>query len=243
MLLSQVSKNPDNDGRLFVISYFLSNDMISIFENPTRNSGIISGKFLEKTRVPKPGSTANNPQFYSPADFVIGATVQSNFTFWSLSCFIADILENGHIFFYFVQTKDTTFCLSILVLLLYHAVLYLMQNSLSSVLFQFSVTAFCWLTQIFMYCHTWRPTQTIFPLRHSSLCAASWMLMEQMTEHGRKLGTKTSLSEVCKTPVTVNQQCFEEMPCVFFLTNVSDTSGVFPPLRHHRRLKSHSALS
>lgn len=74
----QVSQNPDNDGRCFVISYFPSNDMISIFENPTRNSGITSGKFLEKTRVRKPGSTVDNPQFYSPADFAIGATIRSN---------------------------------------------------------------------------------------------------------------------------------------------------------------------
>lgn len=67
-----------------MISYFLANDMISIFENAIRNSGIMSGKFLEKTRVPKPGSTLNNPQYYTPADFVIGSTVQSNHTFGSL---------------------------------------------------------------------------------------------------------------------------------------------------------------
>ncbi|XP_068197862.1 EF-hand domain-containing protein 1 isoform X2 [Antennarius striatus] len=70
------SQNPDDDGRQFVLSYFLSNDMISIFEKPARNSGIIGGKFLEKTRVPKPGSTVQNPQFYSPADFAIGSTVE-----------------------------------------------------------------------------------------------------------------------------------------------------------------------
>ncbi|XP_075869591.1 EF-hand domain-containing protein 1 [Nelusetta ayraudi] len=69
------SENPEDEGRRFVLSYFLSNDMISIFEIPTRNSGIIGGKFLEKTRVPKPGSTVDKPEFYSPADFAIGATV------------------------------------------------------------------------------------------------------------------------------------------------------------------------
>lgn len=52
--------------------------MISIYEKPRRNSGTISGKFLEKTRVPKPGSTVDNPEFYSPADFAIGATVEGN---------------------------------------------------------------------------------------------------------------------------------------------------------------------
>ncbi|KAK5611875.1 hypothetical protein CRENBAI_007923 [Crenichthys baileyi] len=64
-----------DEGRRFILSYHLSNNMISIFEKPTRNSGIIGGKFLEKTRVPKPGSTVDNPEFYSPADFAIGATV------------------------------------------------------------------------------------------------------------------------------------------------------------------------
>ncbi|XP_072218234.1 EF-hand domain-containing protein 1 [Leuresthes tenuis] len=70
------SPNPEDECRRFLLSYFLSNDMISIFEKPTRNSGIISGKFLEKTRIPKPGSTVDNPEFYSPADFAIGATVE-----------------------------------------------------------------------------------------------------------------------------------------------------------------------
>lgn len=50
--------------------------MISIFETATRNSGIISGKFLEKTRIPKPGSTVDNPQYYSPADFAIGSVIE-----------------------------------------------------------------------------------------------------------------------------------------------------------------------
>ncbi|KAG9347213.1 hypothetical protein JZ751_004780 [Albula glossodonta] len=70
------SVNPDDSGRRFIVSYFLSNDMMSIFETNMRNSGIIGGKFLEKTRVHKPGSTPENPQYYSPADFAIGSTVE-----------------------------------------------------------------------------------------------------------------------------------------------------------------------
>ncbi|XP_059215384.1 EF-hand domain-containing protein 1 [Centropristis striata] len=70
------SQHPEDEGRRFILSYFLSNDMISIFERPARNSGFIGGKFLEKTRIPKPGSTVDSPQFYSPADFAIGATVE-----------------------------------------------------------------------------------------------------------------------------------------------------------------------
>ncbi|XP_019909313.2 EF-hand domain-containing protein 1 isoform X2 [Esox lucius] len=70
------SQNPHDEGRRFVLSYFLSNDMISIFEKSTRNSGIIGGRFLEKTRIPKPGSTTEKPEFYGPGDFAIGATVE-----------------------------------------------------------------------------------------------------------------------------------------------------------------------
>ena len=50
--------------------------MLTIFEPPTKNSGIISGKFLERSRVCKPGSTPERPQFYGPQDFYIGSTVE-----------------------------------------------------------------------------------------------------------------------------------------------------------------------
>ncbi|XP_034435685.1 EF-hand domain-containing protein 1-like [Hippoglossus hippoglossus] len=70
------SKYPVDESRCFILTYYLSNDMISIYEKPARNSGMISGKFLEKTRIPKPGSNLENLEFYSPADFAIGATVE-----------------------------------------------------------------------------------------------------------------------------------------------------------------------
>lgn len=76
----QDSQKPVDMGRRFILSYFLSNDDISIFEKPTNNSGIIGGRFLEKTRIPKPGSTADNPKYYSPADLAIGAKVDGNIT-------------------------------------------------------------------------------------------------------------------------------------------------------------------
>ncbi|XP_059212520.1 EF-hand domain-containing protein 1-like [Centropristis striata] len=70
------SQYPEDEGRRFLLSYFLSDDTIRIFEKRANNSGFIGGKFLEKTRIPKPSSTADSPQFYSPADFAIGATVE-----------------------------------------------------------------------------------------------------------------------------------------------------------------------
>lgn len=76
--MPQDSQNPHDEGRRFIIFYYLSDDMIRIYEVPTRNSGIIEGLFLEKTRIPKPGSRVDNPEYYGPADFAIGATVEGN---------------------------------------------------------------------------------------------------------------------------------------------------------------------
>ncbi|XP_008498041.2 EF-hand domain-containing protein 1 [Calypte anna] len=68
--------NPEDRKRRFILSYFLSTDMISIYEPQVRNSGIIGGKYLRKTRVAKPGSTADNVTYYGPSDFAIGATIE-----------------------------------------------------------------------------------------------------------------------------------------------------------------------
>lgn len=72
----QESPNPDDKKRRFALSYFLATDMMSIYEPPVRNSGIIGGKFLGKTRVPKPGFCTDDPVYYEPADLTIGAMVE-----------------------------------------------------------------------------------------------------------------------------------------------------------------------
>ena len=43
--------------RRFILQYFLADDTISIFEPPSRNSGVIGGKFLERTKVTVLNST------------------------------------------------------------------------------------------------------------------------------------------------------------------------------------------
>lgn len=68
------SRQEDRDRR-FIISYRLADDMISIFEPQQRNSGIIGGKFLERTRIAKPGCDPERPTFYGIGDFAIGATI------------------------------------------------------------------------------------------------------------------------------------------------------------------------
>lgn len=70
------SFRPEDKNRRFIISYRLADDMLTIYEPPVRNAGIIGGKFLERTRATKSGSSVDNPDFYTPADFQIGALIQ-----------------------------------------------------------------------------------------------------------------------------------------------------------------------
>lgn len=72
---SQESVRPEDKDRKFIIIYRLADDMITIYEPPVRNAGILCGKFLQRTRVQKPGTPTDNPEFYSPGDFYIGAKI------------------------------------------------------------------------------------------------------------------------------------------------------------------------
>ncbi|XP_039073402.1 EF-hand domain-containing protein 1 isoform X2 [Hyaena hyaena] len=73
---SKDSPIPEDKDRRFVFSYFLASEMISIFEPPVRNSGIIGGKYLGRTKVIKPSSSMENPIYYGPTDFFIGAVIE-----------------------------------------------------------------------------------------------------------------------------------------------------------------------
>ncbi|PSN34041.1 EF-hand domain-containing family member C2 [Blattella germanica] len=70
-----ISKIPSDKDRRFIISYFLCDDTISVFETPLRNSGFIGGEFIKRTQIPKPGQeifTSNPPDHYTQEDFFIG---------------------------------------------------------------------------------------------------------------------------------------------------------------------------
>lgn len=88
----------EDNGRRFIISFHLSDDMMAIYEPPIRNSGIIGGKFLEKTRVGKPGSTVDKPLYYTPDDFKIGAIIQifsHRFKVTNADEFVLNYMENN----------------------------------------------------------------------------------------------------------------------------------------------------
>ncbi|XP_068125931.1 EF-hand domain-containing family member C2 [Hyperolius riggenbachi] len=76
-----VSDNPIDMERKFIISYFLSDDTIAVFEPTERNSGILGGKFLERCRIKKPGQEffkSNMSEYFSAADLFVGARVNFN---------------------------------------------------------------------------------------------------------------------------------------------------------------------
>jgi len=72
---------PIDKDRRFIISYFLSDDTILVFEPPVRNSGIIGGKFLERGRIKKPGQmpySTELSEYYMAPDLHVGACVSFN---------------------------------------------------------------------------------------------------------------------------------------------------------------------
>ncbi|XP_020140631.1 EF-hand domain-containing family member C2 [Microcebus murinus] len=67
--------------RLFVISYFLSDDTMQVFEPIEKNSGIAGGKFLKRSRVKKPGQEifkSELSEYIKAEELYVGATVNIN---------------------------------------------------------------------------------------------------------------------------------------------------------------------
>ncbi|EFA04366.1 EF-hand domain-containing protein 1-like Protein [Tribolium castaneum] len=67
--------HPEDSIRRFLLLYSLGDNTCKIFEPPIENSGIIGGKYLRSTLLPKPNTNPLDPEYYSPIDFYIGATI------------------------------------------------------------------------------------------------------------------------------------------------------------------------
>ena len=75
---------PEDIDRKFIISFFLADDSISIFEPAQKNSGIIEGKFLERRKYK---NVNNNNEFITPTDMPVGGSVKINgYNFHIESC-------------------------------------------------------------------------------------------------------------------------------------------------------------
>ncbi|KAJ3072372.1 EF-hand domain-containing protein 1 [Podochytrium sp. JEL0797] len=72
------SKHREDHNRRFVITYRLADDNMTIYEPPQRNAGVLGGKFMERTRVLKPGSSLSSPEgpsYYNVPDLYVGAHI------------------------------------------------------------------------------------------------------------------------------------------------------------------------
>ena len=84
-----ISNLKENSERLFVISYFLSDDTISVHELSRRNAGFKGGEFFAKSKIYFPNQqkfTSERPKAYKSQDLYLGALVNfRNFIFKIIS--------------------------------------------------------------------------------------------------------------------------------------------------------------
>ncbi|KAL2081357.1 hypothetical protein ACEWY4_023210 [Coilia grayii] len=73
--------NPIDLERVFIISFYLSDDTITVFEPTQRNTGVLGGKFLERSRVKKPGQElfkSEMSEYFTAQDLYVGAHLLLN---------------------------------------------------------------------------------------------------------------------------------------------------------------------
>ena len=66
---------PEDIDRRFIVSYYLADNTLSIYEPYKRNSGISEGKFLERGRYK---NSTGLRKFIEPTDFTVGGNVIIN---------------------------------------------------------------------------------------------------------------------------------------------------------------------
>ena len=69
-----VSEFPEDRRRQFVVSFYLCDKTLAVFEIQVPNSGFAGGKFLQRTRIRDP----KTKKFYEPSAFYIGAKIQTS---------------------------------------------------------------------------------------------------------------------------------------------------------------------
>ena len=78
------TKVPEDVDRRFIISFYLADDTISIFEPAQKNSGIIEGPFLERRKYK---NVDKQLAFITPTDMPVGGDIKINgYNFHVLDC-------------------------------------------------------------------------------------------------------------------------------------------------------------
>jgi len=104
-LAKLVNPAPEDAERLFIITYYMSDDTLGIFEKFQRNSGFIGGKFLERSRVKNPDTR----EYYKAADFQVGNRMNINTNIFSLmdsDAFTVSFMANNPQVFGEQKTQD-----------------------------------------------------------------------------------------------------------------------------------------
>lgn len=75
---------PEDIERRFIISFYLADDSISIYEPAVKNSGIIEGPFLRRYKYK---NVDKNNEFITPTELGIGCDIKINgYSYHILSC-------------------------------------------------------------------------------------------------------------------------------------------------------------
>ncbi len=69
-----ISSLPSDAERKFIISFFVRDDTIQVFESADKNSGRISSKFMERQKQKNPYSN----KYYTEKDLIVGNTIYLN---------------------------------------------------------------------------------------------------------------------------------------------------------------------
>jgi hypothetical protein len=69
-----ITKNSVDASRGFMLTFYLSDDTVQIYEPPVRNSGIVAGKYLQRTRLKNP----DTGEYFRAEDLEVGKVVTLN---------------------------------------------------------------------------------------------------------------------------------------------------------------------
>jgi hypothetical protein len=69
-----ITRNSIDATRSFILTYFMSDDTIQVFEPPQRNSGVVAGKWLQRTKLINPDTGRS----FQASDFEVGKVVTIN---------------------------------------------------------------------------------------------------------------------------------------------------------------------
>lgn len=69
-----MSPEPDDENRVFTLSFFCGDDTIMVYEICDKNSGRVGGKFMER----KKHKNETSGLYYQQKDFLIGKTIYLN---------------------------------------------------------------------------------------------------------------------------------------------------------------------